>query len=377
MSIKIDCKNQSIEDIMRDVKEKSESVIHGGWHIVLNNSCDPVIKFINLDSLTEDEQHELLGNLDIMITHIQLMLNNNFGVLPIFEAKIPTMRKLNVVKSLYNQVVEEIQKNMNNNETKSEDIKDKLVIIDCKDKDIVDILKHILNALYGEVSNSSPNIEFKNLDVFTIEDLKQFNRQLVGLYNTVGNVIGKTDVSETIYNRWRMARILNLRKQVKAEIQRKEDESRKLEDVYSKMSNDELKNELEALNEWKNHYETNLNEYKPNVRVHPTWVKIFEHALQDTNSKIDVINKILAYRELKNSTNATTKRNEKWKRYNHLEIEELEMILDALNVKCTLRKCELHKCEDNYESRAIKKAMDEILDNMKIIKDVLKYKRGV
>ena len=143
MSIEINCKDIKVEDIMRDVKEKSESVIHGGWHIVLSNSCDPVIKFINLDSLTEDEQHELLGNLDIMITHIQLMLNNNFGVLPIIEAKIPTMRKLDVVNSLYDQVVDEIQKNMNNNETKSEDIKDKLVIIDCKDKDIVDILKHI------------------------------------------------------------------------------------------------------------------------------------------------------------------------------------------------------------------------------------------
>ena len=44
-----------------------------------------------------------------------------------------------------------------------------------------------------------------------------------------------------------------------------------------------------------------------------------------------------------------------YNRYNNLEVEELEMILDALNVKCTLRKCELHKCEDNYESREIKK----------------------
>ena len=33
-------------------------------------------------------------------------------------------------------------------------------------------------------------------------------------------------------------------------------------------------------------------------------------------------------------------------------------------------KCELHKC------RAIKKAMDDILDNIKVIKDVLKCKRG-
>ena len=53
------------------------------------------------------------------------------------------------------------------------------------------------------------------------------------------------------------------------------------------------------------------------------------------------------------------------------------MILDALNVKCTLCKCELHKCEDNYESREIKKTTNEILDNIKVIKDVLKYKRGV
>lgn len=371
MSIKIDCKNQSIEDIMRDVKEKSESVIHGGWHIVLSSSNDPIMKFINLDILSEDEQHELLGNLDVMITHIQLMLNNNFGVLPIFEAKIPTMRKLNVVKSLYNQVVEEIQKNMNNNETKSEDIKDKLVIIDCKDKDIVDILKHILNALYGEVSNSSPNIEFKNLDVFTIEDLKQFNRQLVGLYNTVGNVIGKTDVLETIYNRWRMARILNLHKQVKVEIQRKEDEAKKIEEEYFNKTNEELKNELKELEVVKDHYREWLQLYSDS-RIHPTYKENIENILIEVNSKIDVINKILAYRELEESKHIDEIRNEKWNRYNNLEVEELEMILDALNVRCNL-----YRFENKYKCEAIQKAKEDVLKNMKIIKDILKYKKGV
>ena len=116
MSMEINCKDQRVEDIMRDVKEKSESVIYGGWHIVIGKSNDPIMEFTNLDCLNEDEQHELLGNLDVMITHLQLEVNSNFGILPIIESKIPTMRKLNLVKSLYNQVVDEIQKNMNNDE---------------------------------------------------------------------------------------------------------------------------------------------------------------------------------------------------------------------------------------------------------------------
>ena len=120
MSIEIDCKDQKVDDIMRDVKEKSKSVIYGGWHIVIGKSNDPIMEFTNLDCLNEDEQHELLGNLDVMITHLQLEVNSNFGILPIIESKIPTMRKLNLVKSLYNQVVDEIQKNMNNDELKNE-----------------------------------------------------------------------------------------------------------------------------------------------------------------------------------------------------------------------------------------------------------------
>ena len=151
MSIEINCKDQRVEDIMRDVKEKSESVIYGGWHIVIGKSNDPIMKFTNLDCLNEDEQHELLGNLDVMITHLQLEVNSNFGILPIIESKIPTMRKLNLVKSLYDQVVDEIQKNMNNDDR--EETNNKHVIIDCKDKDIIDILKYLSNALYGEVSN--------------------------------------------------------------------------------------------------------------------------------------------------------------------------------------------------------------------------------
>ena len=51
MSIEINCKDQRVEDIMRDVKEKSESVIYGGWHVVIGKSNEPIIKFINLDRL--------------------------------------------------------------------------------------------------------------------------------------------------------------------------------------------------------------------------------------------------------------------------------------------------------------------------------------
>lgn len=247
MSIEINCEDKSVEDIIKEVKEKSESVIHCGWHIVLSSSNDPIMEFTNLDNLNEDEQHELLGNLDIMITHIQLMLNNNFGVLPIIEAKIPTMRKLDVVKSLYNQVVEEIQKNMNNNETKSEDIKDKLVIIDCKDKDIVDILKHILNALYGEVSNSSPNIEFKNLDSLRIDELKELNKQLDGLYTTIRNSISPLTTVDVSQKTWRLDRILDLQRQIIKEAQTKENEAKKIEEEHSKMSTEELKKELKEL----------------------------------------------------------------------------------------------------------------------------------
>lgn len=375
MSIKIDCKNQSIEDVMRDVKEKSESVIYGGWHVIVGKSNDPIIKFINLDNLNEDEQHELLGDLDIMITHLQLAVNSNFGVLPIIEAKIPTMRKLNLVKSLYNQVVNVLQKNMNNNETKSEDIKDKLVIIDCKDKDMIDILKNLSNALYGEVSNSSPNIEFKNLDSLWVDELKELNKQLDGLYTTIRNSISPLTTVDVSQKTWRLHRILDLQRQIIKECQRKENKAKKIEEEYSKMSTEELKNELKELEVVKDYCREWLQSYSGS-RIHPTYKENIESILIEVNSKIDVINKILAYRELKNSTNATTKRNEKWKRYNHLEIEELEMILDALNVKCTLRKCELHKCEDGYESRAIQKTINDILENMKVIKDVLKYKKG-
>ena len=133
MSIEINCKDQKVDDIMRDVKEKSESVIYGGWHIVIGKSNDPIMEFTNLDNLNEDEQHELLGNLDVMITHLQFEVNSNFGILPIIESKIPTMRKLNLVKSLYNQVVDEIQKNMNNDDREEPD--NKHVIIDCKYKE--------------------------------------------------------------------------------------------------------------------------------------------------------------------------------------------------------------------------------------------------
>lgn len=245
MSIEINC-NQKVEDIMRDVKEKSESVIHGGWHIVLSSSNDPIMEFTNLDNLNEDEQHELLGNLDVMITHIQLMLNNNFGVLPIIEAKIPTMRKLNVVKSLYNQVVDEIQKNMNNDER--EETNNKHVIIDCDGKDTVDILKYLSNALYGEVSNYSPDIiEFKNLDSLWIDELKELNKQLDGLYTTIRNSISPLTTVDVQQKTWRLHHILNLQRQINKEWQRKENEVKKIEEEYSKMSTEELKKELKEL----------------------------------------------------------------------------------------------------------------------------------
>ena len=266
MSIEINCKDQRVEDIMRDVKEKSESVIYGGWHIVIGKSNDPIMKFTNLDNLNEDEQHELLGNLDVMITHLQLMRNSYCSNNPIFTSDIFTIRRIGVLNSLYNQVVDEIQKNI---------------------------------------------------------------------------------------------------KRIKM----------KIEEEYSDMSTEELKNKLKELEVVKDYYGEWLQSYSDS-RIYPIYKENIESILIEVNSRIDVINKILAYRELKNSTNATTKRNEKWKRYNNLEVEELEMILDALNVKCTLRKCELHKCEDNYESREIKKTTNEILDNIKVIKDVLKCKRG-
>lgn len=367
MSIEINCKDQRVEDIMRDVKEKSESVIYGGWHIVLSNSCDPIIKFINLDDLNEDEQHELLGNLDIMITHIQLMLNNNFGILPIIESKIPTMRKLNLVKSLYNQVVDEIQKNMNDDEREETD--NKLVIIDCKDKDMVDILKHISNALYGEISNSEPNIEFKNLDSLRIDELKELNKQLDGLYTTIRNSISPLTTVDVSQKTWRLHRILDLQRQIIKELQRKENKVKKIEEEYSKMSTDELKNELKELEVVKDHYREWLQSYSDS-RIHPTYKENIESILIEVNSKIDVINEILAHRELEESKHIDEIRNLKWKRYNNLEVEELEMILDVLNVRYNLYKLEDNKCE------AIQKAMEDILDNIKVIKDVLKCKRG-
>lgn len=367
MSIEINCKDQKVEDIMRDVKEKSESVIYGGWHVVIGKSNDPIMEFTNLDNLNEDEQHELLGNLDVMITHIQLMLNNNFGVLPIIEAKIPTMRKLNLVKSLYNQVVDEIQKNMNNDDREETD--NKHVIIDCKDKDIVDILKYILNALYGEVSNSSPNIEFKNLDSLRIDELKELNKQLDGLYTTIRNSISPLTTVDVSQKTWRLDRILDLQRQIIKEAQTKENEAKKVEEEYSKMSTDELKNELKELEVVKDHYREWLQLYSDS-RIHPTYKENIESILIEVNSKIDVINKILAYRELEESKHIDEIRNLKWNRYNHLEVEELEMILDALNVRYNLYKLDDNKC------RVIEKAMDDILDNMKIIKDVLKYKKG-
>ena len=364
MSIEINCKDQKVDDIMRDVKKKSESVIHGGWHVVIGKSNDPIMEFTNLDCLNEDKQYELLRNLDVEIN--QSHIHNSYcSNNPIFTANIFTMRRIGVLNSLYQQVLCEIKKN------KNEGNNNKHVIIDCKDKDTVDILKYLSNVLYGEVSNYSPDIEFKKLDSLWIDELKELNKQLDGLYATIRNSISPLTTVDVSQKTWRLHRILDLQRQIIKELQRKENKAKKIEEEYSKMSTEELKNELETLNEWKNHYETNLNEYEPNVRVHPTWVKNFEHALYDTKSKIDMINKILAYRELKeSSTNTATKRNEKWKRYNHLEVEELEMILDALNVRYNL-----YKLEDN-ECRAIKKAMDDILDNVKVIKDVLKCKRG-
>ena len=365
MSIEINCKDQRVEDIMRDVKEKSESVIYGGWHVVIGKSNDPIMEFTNLDNLNEDEQHELLGNLDVMITHLQLEVNSNFGILPIIESKIPTMRKLNLVESLYDQVVDEIQKNMNNDD--GEETDNKHVIIDCKDKDIIDILKYLSNALYGEVSNYSYDIEFKNLDSLRIDELKELNKQLDGLYTTIRNSISPLTTVDVSQKTWRLDRILDLQRQIIKESQTKENEAKKIEEEYSKMSTEELKNELKELEVVKDHYREWLYS---DSRIHPTYKENIESILIEVNSKIDVINKILAYRELEESKHIDEIRNLKWNRYNHLEIEELEMILDALNVRYNLYKLEDDKC------RAIKKAMNDILDNIKVIKDVLKCKIG-
>ena len=367
MSIEINCKDQRVEDIMRDVKEKSESVIYGGWHVVIGKSNDPIMEFTNLDNLNEDEQHELLGNLDVMITHLQLEVNSNFGILPIIESKIPTMRKLNLVESLYDQVVDEIQKNMNNDD--GEETDNKHVIIDCKDKDIIDILKYLSNALYGEVSNYSYDIEFKNLDSLRIDELKELNKQLDGLYTTIRNSISPLTTVDVSQKTWRLDRILDLQRQIIKESQTKENEAKKIEEEYSKMSTEELKNELKELEVVKDHYREWLQLYSDS-RIHPTYKENIESILIEVNSKIDVINKILAYRELEESKHIDEIRNLKWNRYNHLEIEELEMILDALNVRYNLYKLEDDKC------RAIKKAMNDILDNIKVIKDVLKCKIG-
>lgn len=360
MSIEINCKDQKVEDIMRDVKEKSESVICGGWHIVIGKSNDPIMEFTNLDCLNEDEQHELLGNLDVEIN--QLHIHNSYcSNNPIFTSDIFTIRRIGVLNSLYQQVLCEIKKN------KNEGNNNKHVIIDCKDKDIIDILKYLSNALYGEVSNYSHDIEFKNLDSLWIDELKELNKQLDGLYTTIRNSISPLTTVDVSQKTWRLDRILDLQRQIIKELQRKENKAKKVEEEYSKMSTDELKNELKELEVVKDHYREWLYS---DSRIHPTYKENIESILIEVNSKIDVINKILAYRELKNSTNATTKINEKWKRYNHLEIEELEMILDALNVRYNLYKLEDDKC------RAIKKAMNDILDNIKVIKDVLKCKRG-
>ena len=246
MSIEINCKDQKVDDIMRDVKEKSESVIYGGWHVVIGKSNDPIMEFTNLDCLNEDEQHELLGNLDVMITHLQFEVNSNFGILPIIESKIPTMRKLNLVKSLYNQVVDEIQKNMNNDDREETD--NKHVIIDCKDKDIIDILKYLSNALYGEVSNYSPDIiEFKNLGSLWIDELKELNKQLDGLYTTIRNSISPSTTVDVQQKTWRLYNILDLQRQINKEWQRKETKAKKIEEEYSKMSTEELKKELKEL----------------------------------------------------------------------------------------------------------------------------------
>ena len=263
----------------------------------------------------------------------------------------------------------EIKKN------KNEGNNNKHVIINCKDKDIIDILKYLSNALYGEVSNYSPDIEFKNLDSLWIDELKELNKQLDGLYTTIRNSISPLTTVDVSQKTWRLDRILDLQRQIIKEVQTKENEAKKVEEEYSKMSTEELKNELKELEVVKDHYREWLQLYSDS-RIHPTYKENIESILIEVNSKIDVINKILAYRELEESKHIDEIRNLKWNRYNHLEIEELEMILDALNVKCTLRKCELHKCEDGYESREIKKTTNEILDNIKVIKDVLKCKRG-
>ena len=314
MSIKIDCKNQSIEDIMRDVKEKSESVIHGGWHVVIGKSNDPIMEFTNLDCLNEDEQYELLRNLDVMINQLQPIRNSYCGNNPIFTANIFTMRKIGVLNSLYQQVLCEIKKN------KNEETDNKLVIINCKDKDIVedkdivDILKHISNALYGDISNSSPNIEFKNLVSLTIDDLKKLNKQLDGLYTTIRNSISPLTTVDTSQKTWRLHRILDLQRQIIKETQTKENEAEKVEEEYSKMSTEELKNKLKELEVVKDHYGEWLYS---DSRIHPTYKENIESILIEVNSKIDVINKILAHRELEESKHIDEIRNHKWNRYNH------------------------------------------------------------
>ena len=362
MSIEINCKDQRVEDIMRDVKEKSESVIHGGWHVVIGKSNDPIMEFTNLDCLNEDEQYELLRNLDVMINQLQPIRNSYCGNNPIFTANIFTMRKIGVLNSLYQQVLCEIKKN------KNEETDNKLVIINCKDKDIVDILKHISNALYGDISNSSPNIEFKNLVSLTIDDLKKLNKQLDGLYTTIRNSISPLTTVDTSQKTWRLHRILDLQRQIIKETQTKENEAEKVEEEYSKMSTEELKNKLKELEVVKDHYGEWLYS---DSRIHPTYKENIESILIEVNSKIDVINKILAHRELEESKHIDEIRNEKWNRYNNLEVEELEMILDALNVRYNLYKLDDNKC------RVIEKAMDDILDNMKVIKDVLKCKKSL
>ena len=319
MSIEINCKNQSIEDIMRDVKEKSESVIHGGWHVVIGKSNDPIMEFTNLDCLNEDEQYELLRNLDVMINQLQPIRNSYCGNNPIFTANIFTMRKIGVLNSLYQQVLCEIKKN------KNEETDNKLVIINCKDKDIVedkdivDILKHILNALYGDISNSSPNIEFKNLVSLTIDDLKKLNKQLDGLYTTIRNSISPLTTADTSQKTWRLHRILDLQRQIIKETQRKENESRKLEEEYSKMSTEELKNKLKELEVVKDNYREWSLLYSDS-RIYPTYKEDMEGVVKMCDDQIVAIETILNNRTLK----------DKIDRYNNLTIEELDTLYGSL-----------------------------------------------
>lgn len=234
MSIEINCKDQRVTDIMRDVKEKSESVIYGGWHLIistLNENDDPIIKFINLDNLNEDE-------------------------------------------------------------------------------------------------------------------LKELNKKLCGLYYTIGNTIGKTDVSETIYNRWRMARIVKLQKQVKKEAQRKENESRKLEDEYSKMSNEELKNELKELEVIKDNYREWSLLYSDS-RIYPTYKEDMEGVVKMCDDQIVAIETILNNRTLK----------DKIDRYNNLTIEELDTLYGSLIFTLSFLS------EDKYNNE------------LKVIEKVLNMKR--